>query len=150
MFNLFKLNIIYIFALTMTMLLFNLKSSMANTKKGNATKIILAQANQTIQGRSGGSTDSHGCGFVANRPNYEMNLEQEIDYMRLTVQAAGGQPTLLVLGPNSEDSFCVLGDEVSGLKPEISGVWEAGYYRIYVGDRIGERHQFTLSISTDN
>ena len=145
--NLFKLNIINALALSMTVLLFNLESSIAQV---NTTKIEKTQAYQTIKGQSGGSNDSQGCGFVADRPNYEMTLEQEIDYMRLTVQAAGGQPTLLVLGPNSEDSFCVLGDKVSGLKPEISGVWEPGYYRVYIGDRVGERHQFTLNISTDN
>ena len=79
-----------------------------------------------------------------------MNLPQRIDYMRLTVETAGGQPTLLVLGPNPGDSFCVLGDEVSGLKPEISGVWEAGLYQIYIGDRIGQNYQFTLNISREN
>lgn len=147
MINLFKFNTISVVALSMTMLLFNLKNSVAQT---NSSKIAVTLAERTIQGKSGGSTNSQGCGFIADRPNYEMNLEQGIDYMRLTVQVAGGQPTLLVLGPNSEDSFCVLGDEISGLKPEISGVWEAGYYKIYVGDRVGEQHQFTLNISTDN
>jgi hypothetical protein len=106
--------------------------------------------NQVIQGQSGGSIDSKGCGFIGNVPNHVMNIDQRIDYMRLTVQASGGQPTLLVLGPNSGDSFCVLGDEISGLKPEISGVWEAGKYQIYVGDRLGNKHQFTLDISTGN
>ena len=110
----------------------------------------LSQKNQTIEGQSGGFVDSQGCGFIADRPNYEMNLSHRVDYIRLTVQADGGQPTLLVLGPNSEDSFCVLGDEISGLKPEISGVWEPGNYEIYVGDRSGKQHQFILDISTDN
>ena len=111
---------------------------------------ISTQDNRTIKGQSGGSTDSQGCGFIAASPNYKMNLEERIDYMRLTVRADGGQPTLLVLGPNSEDSFCVLGDEISGLKPEISGVWEAGNYEVYVGDRSGGQHQFVLDISTNN
>ena len=79
-----------------------------------------------------------------------MNLEERMDYMRLTVEASGGQPTLLVVGPNTGDSFCVLGDEMSGLKPEISGVWEAGFYQIYVGDRTNEQHKFSLNISTKN
>ena len=108
------------------------------------------QEDRVIEGVSGGSVDSQGCGFIANSPNHQMSLSQRIDYMRLTVQADGGEPTLLVLGPNSGDSFCVLGDEISGLKPEISGVWEAGNYDIYVGDRSGSQHQFILDISTDN
>lgn len=147
MFNLFKLNIFNTLYLSITMLLFNLESVMAQI---NSAKTEVTQSVRIIQGQSGGSNNSKGCGFVAARPNYEMTLKQEIDYMRLTVQASGGQPTLLVLGPNSEDSFCVLGDKLAGLKPEISGVWEAGHYRIYIGDRVGERHQFTLNISTDN
>ncbi|BAZ44299.1 hypothetical protein NIES4102_13070 [Chondrocystis sp. NIES-4102] len=113
-------------------------------------KIQLTQANQIIQGQSGGLVDSKGCGFIASSPNYEMNLEQRIDYLRLTVQTTGGQPTLLVLGPRGGDSFCVLGDELSGLKPEISGVWEAGSYQIYVGDRLGSTHPFILNVSHDN
>ncbi|MGD1918715.1 MAG: hypothetical protein ACFCAD_07385 [Pleurocapsa sp.] len=108
------------------------------------------QANQIIEGQSGGFVDSQGCGFIADSPNHRMNLSHRVDYMRLTVKADGGQPTLLVLGPNSNDSFCVLGDEISGLQPEISGVWEAGNYEIYIGDRSRSQHKFFLNISTDN
>lgn len=128
--------------LTLCLAIVDSKNSIANANSN--------VVNKTIRGQSGGSTDSKGCGFIANSPSYEMNLNERIDYMRFTVQADGGQPTLLVTGPNSGDSFCVLGDRLSGLKPEISGVWEAGYYQIYVGDRTGERHQFTLDISTNN
>jgi hypothetical protein len=105
--------------------------------------------NQTIQGNSGGPIDSKNCGFVATTPSYTLALSERIDYMRMIVQANGGQPTLLVIGPKQEDSFCVLGDLNAGLNPEISGVWEAGTYNVYIGDRSGERHQFTLQISTE-
>ena len=133
--------------LTTTILLTNIKGSVANS---SFTNIAQDQSNKTVTGQSGGSNDSQGCGFISNDPSYEMNLKQRIDYLRFTVEADGGQPTLLVVGPNAEDSFCVLGDEVLELKPEISGVWEAGYYQIYVGDRTGTQHNFTLDISTDN
>lgn len=103
---------------------------------------------QTIQGNSGGPIDSKNCGFVAATPSYTLSLSKRMDYMRMFVQANGGQPTLLVIGPKQEDSFCVLGDLSAGLNPEISGVWEAGTYQVYVGDRAGEQHQFTLKIST--
>ncbi|MGK7895250.1 MAG: hypothetical protein AB4372_16915 [Xenococcus sp. (in: cyanobacteria)] len=102
---------------------------------------------QVIQGSSGGPVNSGNCGFIANSPNYTLNLPQRVDYMRITVQAIGGQPTLLVVGPQANDSFCVLGDRGSGLQPEISGVWEPGSYNIFIGDRTGTRHKFTLSIS---
>lgn len=105
--------------------------------------------NQTIQGSSGGSIDSKNCGFISSSPSYTLSLSQRMDYMRMFLQTNGGQPTLLVIGPKAEDSFCVLGDMGAGLNPEISGVWEPGTYKIYVGDRVGESHQFTLKISTD-
>jgi hypothetical protein len=132
---------------TASILLLNLENALANNDFTNAT---LSQESKTIEGLSGGSTDSHGCGFIPDNPSYKMNLKTRIDYLRFTVESTGGQPTLLVLGPNSGESFCVLGDQKSGLEPEISGVWEAGYYQIYVGDRTQERHKFTLDISTSN
>ena len=102
---------------------------------------------QIIQGSSGGPVNSVNCGFIANSPNYTINLPERVDYMKITVQAGGGQPTLLVIGPQANDSFCVLGDRGSGLQPEISGVWEPGTYNIFIGDRTGTRHKFTLNIS---
>ena len=127
-----------------------LMDSRSGITKGVKEQNKSDQMNQVVNGQSGGSIDSQGCGFITKFPNYEMSLDQSLDYMRLTVQADGGQPTLLVLGPKSGDSFCVLGDEISGLKPEISGVWEPGNYQVFIGDRLGERHKFVLDISTDN
>ena len=118
--------------------------------KSSSTNIASVPRDKTVTGLSGGSTDSKGCGFISDTPNYKMNLESRVDYLRFTVNATGGQPTLLVVGPNSDDSFCVLGDKTSGLKPEISGVWEPGLYQIYVGDRTDSQHEFVLDISTDN
>lgn len=144
MINLFQFKAVNTLILSMTILWFFPQISTAQTNSK------LTQGTQTIKGRSGGSVDSQGCGFIATSPNHQMNLSKRIDYMRLTVQTDEGQPTLLVLGPESGDSFCVLGDEISGLKPEISGVWEAGNYDIYIGDRSGSQHQFVLDISTDD
>ena len=129
------------------MLLASQENAIADQELGNA---FVNSGDRTIEGLSGGSIDSQGCGYIADIPNYEMNLADRVDYMRFTVEAAAGQPTLLVVGPNSGDSFCVLGDEISGLKPEISGVWEPGNYQIYVGNRTNEQHEFILDISTDN
>jgi hypothetical protein len=137
--GLVKFEAIATWFVTASILLINLESSLANNEGG-----------KTIEGLSGGSTDSHGCGFIADSPSYKMNLKTKIDYLRFRVESTGGQPTLLVVGPNSEESFCVLGDQKSGLEPEISGVWEAGYYEIYVGDRTQGRHKFILDISTNN
>lgn len=145
--SLVKFKAIAVWFATASILLVNLESALANNDFTNAT---LSQGSKTIEGLSGGSTDSHGCGFIPDSPSYKMDLKTRIDYLRFTVKSTGGQPTLLVVGPNSGESFCVLGDQTSGLEPEISGVWEAGYYQIYVGDRTQERHKFILNISTNN
>ena len=145
--SLFKNKAIATLVITIPMLLTSLKSEIANAEKDNT---IAASSDQTIRGLSGGSVDSQGCGYIDNTPSYEMSLAAKVDYMRFTLEAAAGQPTLLIVGPNPGDSFCVLGDEISGLKPEISGVWEAGNYQIYVGNRTEEQHEFILDISTDN
>jgi hypothetical protein len=147
--GLLKFDAIATLLATASILLINLESGLAGTNLV-ANSTLLSQGNKTIEGLSGGSTDSQGCGFIPDSPSYKMNLATRIDYLRFSVEAAGGQPTLLVVGPNADDSFCVLGDQGSGLKPEISGVWEAGSYQIYVGDRSQDRHKFTLSVSTDN
>jgi hypothetical protein len=101
----------------------------------------------TIDGQSGGGVDSKGCGFIGSSPNYVLNVDKRLDYMRITVRTSGGQPTLLVKGPGADDSFCILADRVSGFQPEISGVWEPGEYKIYVGDRNGGQFPFKLNIS---
>ena len=112
-------------------------------------RLLAAPLNTQIQGSSGGSVASKNCGFIGARPNYTISLSERTDYLRMLVEADGGKPTLLVIGPKAEDSFCVLGDLSAGLNPEISGVWEPGNYQVYIGDRSGEAHQFTLSISTN-
>ncbi|MDJ0636000.1 MAG: hypothetical protein QNJ34_22635 [Xenococcaceae cyanobacterium MO_188.B29] len=132
-------------SLTMTFLVNNIRQVEAKPTEKN---LKFDTKTQSIQGRTGGPIDSKGCGYIASSPNHVINLPKRVDYMRLTVQASGGQPTLLVKGPSSKDSFCVLGDAASGFKPEMSGVWEPGKYQIYIGDLTGKNHQFTLNIST--
>ncbi len=102
----------------------------------------------SIQGNSGGSINSKDCGFIASSPHHTMRLNQRMGYMRLTVNARGGQPTLLVVEPKTGRRFCALGDQRSGLLPEISGSWEPGEYQVYVGERTRNRYKFTLRIST--
>ncbi len=104
---------------------------------------------QPISGSSGGSVNSKDCGFINSAPHHTMRLNHRADYMRLTVKAKGGQPTLLIVESKTGRRLCALGDQRSGLLPEISGSWEPGEYNIYVGERTGNRYQFTLSISTN-
>ncbi|MBZ8180691.1 hypothetical protein [Oscillatoria salina] len=122
----------------------------AGTTSGKAQPTIQLrnQSNFTpisSPGQSGGSVDSKNCGFVARSPNQVLNVTERIDYLRVRVEATGGEPTLLVDGPDGR--FCVLADEISGDSPEISGVWLPGRYSVYVGDRSGSRYDYTLYVS---
>jgi hypothetical protein len=103
---------------------------------------------QQIQGKTGGGVDSKDCGYIGTQPNHILNLMERIDYLRVSLQANGGEPTLLIFGPGAQDRFCVLGDRNLGINPELSGVWESGKYLIFVGDRTNSQHSFTLNIST--
>jgi hypothetical protein len=102
-------------------------------------------SNTTAQGQSGGSIDTKGCGFISKEPNQVIEIMERIDYMKLKVQASGGQPTLLVDGPNGR--LCAMGNDDSGTNAQISGIWLPGKYFIYVGDRAGSTHSFTLSVA---
>lgn len=96
----------------------------------------------TVTGTSGGSQASKGCGMIRATPNYAVNLANNFNYLRFTVQGAG-QPTLLIQGPNG--SSCV--QAVPGGNIEVPGYWEKGMYSIYVGDRAGGQHPYTLTIT---
>ena len=100
---------------------------------------------RTARGSSGGPNKTRDCGFIASKPNQVINVTERINYMRVSLTAFGGQPTLLIKGPNGR--FCVISDNVSGVNPQISGVWLPGRYAIYVGDRAGGSHPFDLTIS---
>lgn len=95
-----------------------------------------------LKGTSGGSQASKGCGTIGATPNYVVNLSSNFNYLRFTVQGAG-QPTILIQGPNG--SSCV--QAVPGGNIEVPGYWEKGSYSIYIGDRAGGQHPYTLTIT---
>jgi hypothetical protein len=99
-----------------------------------------------VAGTSGGSQSNKGCGMVGAKPNHVINLSANFRYLRFRVQSSG-QPTLLIEGPNGRS--CVQADTLSeGTKTiEIPGYWEQGNYSVYVGDRAGGQHTYTLSVT---
>ncbi|MBF2066246.1 MAG: hypothetical protein IGS39_17780 [Calothrix sp. C42_A2020_038] len=97
----------------------------------------------TLTGTSGGSNRSN-CGSIAPKPNQVIQITESLPYLRLTVEGSG-QPTLLIEGPGGR--FCVLADNYSGKKPEITGFWQAGNYSLYVGELSQGQYNYTLSIS---
>ena len=103
---------------------------------------------EKVNGKTGGSVNSKDCGYIDTKPSHVLNLMERMDYLRVSLKANGGDPTLLIFGPGPQDRFCVLGDRNLGVNPELSGVWESGKYLIFVGDRSNAQHSFTLDIST--
>ncbi|MDB9304871.1 hypothetical protein PN488_10855 [Nodularia spumigena CS-591/12] len=96
-----------------------------------------------LNGISGGKVASN-CGNIANAPNQIIQLTQPLPYLRLTVDSPG-QPTLLIDGPGG--SFCVLSDNYSGSKPELTGYFMPGEYTLHVGELSQSQYNYTLSIS---
>jgi len=98
----------------------------------------------TTQGQSGGNVNSNDCGFIPSQPQEVINIKSRLNYMQMSVDSQGGNPTLLIEGPDGR--FCILAN--SGENPSMSGVWMPGTYKVYVGDEQGERHPYTLRLST--
>jgi hypothetical protein len=142
-FKYFKLNLGLLLFSTLSCLGTNLVSPNLNYPL-NAQIVGLEQ----IKGKTGGTIDSKDCGYIDSKPNHVLNLMESSDYLRVSLQTNGGEPTLLILGPGAQDRFCILGDRHSGVNPELSGVWESGKYLIFVGERSNSQYSFTLNIST--
>ncbi|MBD2579068.1 hypothetical protein [Oscillatoria sp. FACHB-1406] len=96
-----------------------------------------------LSGQSGGTVSTPDCGKIAATPNHVLNVTQRINSMNIKVQSSGGQPTLLIDGPDGR--FCAV--TAGGQAPTIPGLWMPGQYRIYVGDLSGSSNGYTISIS---
>lgn len=103
----------------------------------------LPNQQMVLSGRSGGSQKTPDCGFVSATPNHVINVTERINSMTLRVEATGGQPTLLIDGPDGR--FCATA--TGGNSPEIPGLWMPGPYKISIGDLNGEQHAYTLQIA---
>ena len=102
--------------------------------------------NQTIKGITGGNNNSGDCGYIADKPNYVLNLSQQAYSLNVELEANSGKPSLLILGPGTSDRFCVLGAPNRGQNAKMGGVWAPGKYLIYIGDAPGNKNPFTLKI----
>lgn len=98
-----------------------------------------------LTGTSGGAKDSQGCGKIGEDPNHIIRLSSNFKYLRFSLEGEG-EPTLLIESPSGSRS-CVLYDSTAGGKIQSSGFWEMGTYLIYIGDRSGQKHSYTLSIT---
>lgn len=97
-----------------------------------------------VQGKSAGSSDS-GCGYIPTAATQVVEIASQIPYLRFTASSDRGEATLLIEGPTGK--FCAFADSYTGENPEISGMWAAGTYSIFIGNRQPGEHAYNLSIS---
>lgn len=100
----------------------------------------------TVQGNSGGNQSSQ-CGYISTTPNHQLVITEPLASLRFTVEG-GGQPTLMIQNEQGR-SECVMADQLSGGTIELPGAWETGRYSIFIGDRTGGNHRYTLSVSQE-
>ncbi|NEP12349.1 MAG: hypothetical protein F6K14_19505 [Symploca sp. SIO2C1] len=93
-----------------------------------------------------GTSGDSNCGKMAATASHVITLGDNFSYLRFTVDSQGGQPILLIKGSNGSSS-CVQSDEFSGNTITDSGYWNAGTYSLYIGDRTGAQHNYSLSIT---
>jgi len=99
-----------------------------------------------VHGTSGGTQRDKACaGYLAASPNHLVQVTEDSN-LRFTLQGSG-HPVLLIRS-GAGQVFCVPADDFSKGKVEIPGRWSKGTYAVYVGDRAGEQHPYTLSISS--
>ncbi|NER96428.1 MAG: hypothetical protein F6J86_21720 [Symploca sp. SIO1B1] len=93
-----------------------------------------------------GTSGNSDCGKMSPTASHVITLGDNFSYLRFTVDSQGGQPILLIKGPNGSSS-CVQSDEFSGSSITDSGYWNAGTYSFYIGDRTGSPRSYSLSIT---
>ncbi len=82
----------------------------------------------TLRGRTRGVVDSGVCGYLGRRPNHQLRVREDVDYLKLQVTSPAAT-TLWVKG--SDGAWC--GAPIQTRPAEISGYWQAGVYDIFIG-----------------
>lgn len=62
----------------------------------------------------GGNKNSGDCGYVSDKPNYVLQLNEQAYSLNVILETQAEKPSLLILGPGEGDRFCILGDTKSG------------------------------------
>ncbi|NJM98880.1 MAG: hypothetical protein HC800_18545 [Phormidesmis sp. RL_2_1] len=97
-----------------------------------------------ITGQTGGPQSSN-CGNTDPTAGQIVRVTEPFASLNFEVQSEGDY-TLLITGPNGFRE-CVFAHNYDGGNIQAPGLLNRGEYRLYVGDRKGESHPYTLSIS---
>ena len=102
----------------------------------------------TFSGKSGGTKQTPDCGKIAAKPNHQIKMNQDFQYLRFSLKSSG-KPTLLIQEPGGKKT-CLSADNLSEGNIESPGYWKQGLYSISIGQRDGITHPYTLSITQKN
>jgi len=100
----------------------------------------------TVQGNSGGNQSSQ-CGFISRSPNHRLIVTEPLVSLRFTLEGSG-EPTIVIQNEQGRRE-CVMADQLSSGTIELPGAWEEGRYDIFIGDRTGNSHNYTLVIDQE-
>lgn len=97
-----------------------------------------------LSGQTGGPEQS-ACGNIDPRASQTIQVTEDFASLSFQVESEGDY-TLLITGP---DGFreCVFAHNYDGGGIQAPGLLTQGEYQVLVGDRRGERHPYTLSIT---
>jgi hypothetical protein len=98
-----------------------------------------------MTGVTGGPQQDSACGNIDTSAGQVVQVSESFASLSFEVQSAGDY-TLLITGP---DGFkeCVFAHNYDGGVIKSPGLLNQGDYRVFVGDRQGESHPYTLSIT---
>jgi len=97
-----------------------------------------------MTGVSGGAENS-ACGNIDRSAGQTVNVTEAFASLSFEVQSAGDY-TLFITGPDGFQE-CVFAHNYDGGVIQAPGLLNQGQYKVYVGDRTGESHPYTMSIT---
>ncbi|MEM8503284.1 MAG: hypothetical protein AAF716_09050 [Cyanobacteria bacterium P01_D01_bin.1] len=115
--------------------------SVANAQEAARTPL---SSTLELSGQSGGPRLS-ACGHIDPDASQTIQVTEAFASLSFKVESEGDY-TLLITGP---DGFreCVFARNFDGGGIEAPGLLTRGEYQVFVGDRKGESHPYTLSVS---
>ena len=97
-----------------------------------------------MTGQTGGS-EASACGNINPSGAQRVQVTESFASLEFEVQSQGNY-TLLIKGPGGFEE-CVFAHNYNNGAIKSPGLLNQGEYRVFVGDRDGESHPYTLSIS---
>ncbi|MEM6448744.1 MAG: hypothetical protein AAF703_00350 [Cyanobacteria bacterium P01_D01_bin.105] len=97
-----------------------------------------------MTGVSGGR-ESSVCGNIDRSAGQTISVTEMFASLSFAVEGEGDY-TLLITGPNGFRE-CVFAHNYDGGVIQAPGLLNQGQYRVFIGDRKGESHPYTLSIT---